>query len=100
MLEAIGPDKKNCSECHENHSVLRLPPMDSSSAVGPQLQARYRAALRVVDLEAPERSLILRKPTSPKGEAPFTHGGDVRFEPDSAPYQAILAWIKTGRLER
>jgi hypothetical protein len=74
--------------------------MDTSLSVEDQLQARYRAALRVVDLEAPERSLILRKPTSPKGEAPFTHGGDVRFEPDSAPYQAILGWIKTGRIAR
>lgn len=100
VLEAIGPGKKNCSNCHENHSVLRLSPMDASSSVEDQLQARYRAALRVVDLEAPERSLILRKPTSPKGEAPLTHGGDVRFEPDSAPYQAILGWIKTGRIAR
>jgi len=100
VLEAIGPDKKNCSNCHENHSVLRLLPIDPSSAVEQQLQARYRAALRVVDLETPERSLILLKPTSPKAEAPLTHGGDVRFEQDSPSYQAILAWIKTGRIER
>lgn len=100
VLEAVGPDKKSCSNCHENHSVLRLAPMDAASPVDQQVQARYRTALRVVNLEAPERSLILRKPTSPKGEAAFTHGGDVRFEPDSAAYQAILGWIKTGRIAR
>ena len=100
VLEEIGPDKKTCPECHENHSVLRLPPMDGTAAAEPQLEARYRAALRVVDLQAPERSLILRKPTSPKVEAPLTHGGDVRFEPDSASYRAILEWIKTGGMAR
>lgn len=100
VLETLGPDNKRCSNCHEAHSVLRLPPMEASSASDEVLQMRYRTALRVVDLEAPERSLILRKPTSPKGEAPFTHGGDVRFEPGSPPYQAILGWIKTGAIRR
>jgi hypothetical protein len=100
VLERLGPDKKNCSNCHENHSVLRLAPMDSPSPADQLMLERYRAALRVVDVEAPERSLILRKPTSPKGEAAFTHGGDVRFEPDSPAYQAILGWIKTGRIAR
>lgn len=100
VLEAIGPDKKNCSSCHDNHSVLRLPPLDPAAPAEDQVRARYRAALRVVDLEAPERSLILWKPTSPKAEAPLTHGGDVRFERESPSYQAILAWIKTGRVGR
>jgi hypothetical protein len=100
VLETIGPDNKRCSNCHEAHSVLRLPPMEAAPAPDEVLQVRYRNALRVVDLEAPERSLILRKPTSPKGEAPFTHGGDVRFEPGSPPYQAILEWIKTGAIRR
>lgn len=100
VLESVGPDKKTCSSCHDNHSVLRLEPMDPSAAPEDQLAKRYRAALRVVDLEAPERSLILWKATSPKAEAPLTHGGDVRFERESPSYQAILAWIKTGRVGR
>jgi hypothetical protein len=100
IFETIGSDKKSCASCHEDHSVMRLPAMDAELGPEQSLQARYRAALRVVDLEAPERSLILRKPTSPKREAPLTHGGDVRFEPDSAPYQAILGWIKTGGIRR
>ena len=100
VLETVGPDKKRCSNCHEVHSVLRLPPMEDSTAPDEVVRERYRTALRVVDLEAPERSLILRKPTSPKGEAPFTHGGDVRFEPGSPPYQAILGWIQTGAIRR
>jgi len=100
VLEATGSDKKNCASCHDNHSVLRLAEMDQAAPADDQIRARYRAALRVVDLHAPERSLILRKPTSPKVEAPLTHGGDVRFETASPAYQAILAWIKTGRLAR
>jgi hypothetical protein len=100
VLETAGPDKKTCASCHDTHSVLRLPEMDSAASPDAQIRARYRAALRVVDLEAPERSLILRKPTSPKADAPLTHGGDVRFEKDSPAYQAILEWIKTGRMAR
>lgn len=99
VLETIGPGNKRCSDCHETHSVLRLPPMEDAPAPD-VLRLRYRTALRVVDLEAPERSLLLRKPTSPKGEAPFTHGGDVRFESASPAYQAILEWIKTGAIRR
>lgn len=100
VLETNGPGNKRCSDCHETHSVLRLPPMEDAPAPDEVLRLRYRTALRVVDLEAPERSLLLRKPTSPKGEAPFTHGGDVRFEPGSPPYEAILGWIKTGGIRR
>ncbi len=44
-----------------------------------------------IDLKQPEQSLLLRKPT---GQSP--HGGGVRFKPDSAEYQALLAWIGKG----
>ena len=100
VLETVGSDKKRCASCHEEHSVLRLPSMDTPSFGEELLQARYRAALRVVDLEAPESSLILRKPTSPKNDAPLTHGGGVRFERGTPAYQAILEWIKTGEIRR
>lgn len=100
VLETVGPDKKRCASCHETHSVLRLPPMDTPSWGEELLQARYRAALRVVDLEAPESSLILRKPTSPKNDAPLTHGGGVRFERGTPAYQTMLEWIKTGEIRR
>ncbi len=44
-----------------------------------------------VDLEEPEKSLLLLKPTM--GVA---HGGGPRFEKDSADYQTILGWIRAG----
>ena len=40
---------------------------------------------------APERSLLLTKPT---GRVP--HGGGKRLEPDGPEYQAILQWIREG----
>src|SRR6266536_2347801 len=44
-----------------------------------------------IDVKHPEQSLLLLKPT-----AAVPHGGGRRFEPDSAEYRAILAWIKAG----
>src|SRR5690349_10629830 len=44
-----------------------------------------------IDLNHPEQSLLLLKPT-----AAVPHGGGRRFEPGSAEYRAILAWIQAG----
>ena len=46
-----------------------------------------------VDLEEPERSLLLLKPTMS-----VAHGGGPRLEKDSADYQTILSWIRAGAL--
>ena len=40
---------------------------------------------------APEESLILKKPTFQ-----IPHGGGLRFEKDSLPYDAILEWLRAG----
>jgi hypothetical protein len=103
ILEAPGADDKACFECHKNHAVLRLPEMEAGRPAEDQIRERYRAVLRVIDLDDPERSLLLRKPTSPhlaqgsSAEGALVHGGDVRFEKGSPQYNAILDWIKTGR---
>jgi hypothetical protein len=44
-----------------------------------------------VNLKDPEASLILKKPTF---QVP--HGGGVRFEKNSLPYDAIVEWLRTG----
>ncbi len=44
-----------------------------------------------VDLEEPEKSLLLLKPTMS-----VAHGGGPRLEKDSADYQTILSWIRAG----
>jgi hypothetical protein len=44
-----------------------------------------------IDLQAPEKSLLLLKPT---GKTP--HGGGVRFSATSPEYQTLLKWIQIG----
>ena len=44
-----------------------------------------------VDLNNPEKSLVLKKPTF---QVP--HGGGIRFKPDSLEYKAILEWLRAG----
>jgi len=46
---------------------------------------------RRVDLNNPEASLILKKPTFQ-----IPHGGGVRFEKGSLPYDAIVEWLRAG----
>jgi hypothetical protein len=99
ILETIGSDDQACSDCHDTHAVLKVLPMDDRSPADEQVRARYRAALRAIDLDAPEKSLILTKPTSPvrAQDGALTHSGGVRFEKGSPPYTAILDWIKTAQ---
>ena len=46
---------------------------------------------RRVNLDKPAASLILKKPTFQ-----MPHGGGVRFEKDSLPYNGILEWLRAG----
>ncbi|MGH9338905.1 MAG: DUF1553 domain-containing protein [Acidobacteriota bacterium] len=63
------------------------------SLFGYQPEADYKAIVEEgrVNLEQPEQSLILMKPT-------FTvpHGGGVRFQKDSLEYRALHEWIQAG----
>jgi hypothetical protein len=63
----------------------------------------YASALKVIDIDHPESSLILRKPMSPHGqgdpdrESPtgLTHVGGPRWDSADHPaYRAILDWIR------
>src|SRR5437762_4451937 len=44
-----------------------------------------------VDLQEPEKSLLLLKPTMT-----VAHGGGERFKPDSSAYATILEWVRGG----
>ena len=44
-----------------------------------------------VDLQQPEKSLLLLKPTMT-----VAHGGGERFKPDSSAYATILEWVRGG----
>lgn len=46
---------------------------------------------RRIDMKSPAKSLLLTKPSGGT-----SHGGGVRFKPDSPEYRLILAWITAG----
>jgi hypothetical protein len=86
ILWKKGKDGYACAECHQSHAIF---------------QATYETALRVVDPQHPENSLILRKPTSNSESegvpGALAHGGGVRFTKDSPEYATVLAWIKGAK---
>jgi len=88
ILEKRGKDGYACVQCHASHAIF-------DGSVG--------SAMRVVDLENPEESLILKKPISnaeTEGVASsntIPHGGGVRFEKDSPEYNTILNWIRGAK---
>jgi hypothetical protein len=86
ILHRKGRDGYACAQCHESHAIFR---------------ATYETALKVIDPEHPEDSLILRKPTSSSETegvpGALAHGGGVRFTKDSPEYATILAWIKGAK---
>lgn len=85
ILEKRGKDGYACVHCHASHAIFN---------------ATWGTAMRVVDTENPESSLILLKPTSTAesegvaGAGTVAHGGGVRFAKDSPEYVTILEWIK------
>ena len=94
-------------------------PLTSSSTESSKLRPRTRlgcwpgvsasevggvgTALKVVNLEQPEESLILKKPISSAesegvvGSNTLPHGGGIRFEKDSPEYNTILNWIRGAK---
>lgn len=103
IFEAPGEDGNACVNCHGTHPILRLSPVMPTGDREQQLRDQYRATLRVIDLKAPENSLILIKPTQPaptdrnSPPSPETHGGGARFDKNSAQYKAILEWINSAK---
>ncbi|MDX2267988.1 MAG: HEAT repeat domain-containing protein [Bryobacter sp.] len=88
ILEKRGKDGYACVQCHASHAIFN---------------GNYSTALNVVNLEEPEESLILKKPTSTAesegvvGAKATAHGGGVRFEKDSPEYNTILTWIRGAK---
>jgi len=105
LLAAKGADGKSCFHCHSNHTILNLLPPDESGQFSAEISRNnYRSALRVVDLDDPENSLLLRKPRSPGVVSPETgvsHVGGVRWSSKEHPaYQAILQWLNGARVKQ
>ena len=88
ILEKRGKDGYACVNCHATHTLF---------------DGTWATVMHVVDTASPEKSLILRKPTSSSetegvvGSTTLSHGGGVRFTKDSPEYATILAWIKGAK---
>jgi hypothetical protein len=88
ILETRGKDGYACVHCHASHTIFN---------------GTYSSVMNVVDLNDPEGSLLLRKPTSTAdsegtlGSKQLSHGGAVRWEKDSPEYRTILDWIKGAK---
>ncbi len=99
-----GPDGQACADCHLNHGILALEAPGSGRSLDEVTRHNYRSVLRVVDLDRPERSLLLRKPLSDASSegvvgGGLSHGGDVRWpeRERSRQYQIILDWLNGAR---
>ena len=99
IFTATGSDERACVNCHKTRPVLFLPLAGPNEDEDPAIRQRYRSVLRVINLENPEESLILNKPTNPMPEngelsTPEHHSGGPRFQKGDATYNRILGWIQ------
>jgi len=97
LLAVVGGDGRSCFSCHANQSAFNLRPPDASGNFPEEVSRHnFRSMLRVIDLEHPENSLVLKKPTM---EVP--HCGGKRWESRDHPaYQAILLWLNGAKVKQ
>jgi len=97
LLAVVGGDGRSCFSCHANQSVFNLRPPDASGNFPEEVSRHnFRSMLRVIDLEQPENSLVLKKPTM---EVP--HCGGKRWDGRDHPaYQAILLWLNGAKVKQ
>ncbi len=97
LLAAPAGDGRSCFSCHANQSVLNLKPPDPTGYFPNEVSRHnYRSVLRVVNLDQPEESLILKKPMM---EVPHC-GGKRWFSRDHPAYQAILLWLNGAKVKQ
>ena len=107
ILATPGPDGKACVFCHASHVIFKLEPPNAEGVFSDQdSEENYKYAMRVVDINDPDKSLILIKPTRPTdsagnvGDYLATHNGGQRWpgNESSWQYRTILEWIRGGSL--
>ena len=74
-----------CAQCHVSNGIAAGTRFHVTAG---DPAATALSAVRLVDLGAPNGSLVLRKP-----RAEVAHGGGQRIVPGSAQDQAVLAWV-------
>lgn len=105
-LATLGPDGNSCVQCHITHTAFKLTPPDAGGRFTPeQSQNNFASALKVVDLESPGNSLILRKPMTTArsegvaGSSLLSHGGGRRWaDTNDEGYQTLLRWTRGATL--
>ncbi len=106
LFLAKGPDGDTCWECHSTHNILYLPePSGDDGYTVEEARIAFESVLRVVDLDHPDRSLLLQKPLAESREflrgAPagtLTHQGGVRWPEgaQSKEWRDLAEWIRRG----
>src|ERR1700691_1034435 len=108
ILAAPGADGKACVMCHASHVIFKLQPPNAEGQFSPQdSEENYKYAMRVVNINDPEHSLILIKPTRPTDSAAnvadylATHNGGQRWQGNESSWQfeTILQWIRGAGLQ-
>lgn len=97
LLAVVGGDGRSCFSCHANQSVFNLRPPDANGQFPNDVSRHnFRSILRVIDLENPDNSLVLKKPTM---EVP--HCGGKRWDSKEHPaFQAILMWLNGAKVKQ
>jgi hypothetical protein len=78
---------RGCAGCHRSGSLAS----GSGFVLSGEVASDFASARRLVDLQQPEGSLLLRKAS---GGMP--HAGGAGFPPESADYRLVLQWIRSG----
>ena len=105
ILAKTGADGKACVMCHATHGIFPLRVPARGRFTETQSRENFRFASRVADVENPQKSLLLVKPTRPNDSAGdpnlylATHNGGERWygNESSEEYRTILNWIRGAR---
>ncbi|GBC98956.1 hypothetical protein HRbin17_01477 [bacterium HR17] len=105
ILVKVGEDGSSCATCHNTHAVFNIRPLRSDGTwTLADARHNYANALKVVDVDDPLNSLILKKPISAREGSPDTgvpHAGGVRWRDrrDAAEWKALYAWVQRRLLK-
>ena len=105
MNKINSGDNRACVTCHGvpgRVPTLYLNPPDGAGYLAPpELLGNYRKLQQRVNLENPERSLLLRKPLNIQSGQEEGHQGGQRFEYDDAGFQTLKDWVfGQGKLQK
>ena len=97
MNKISSSDNRACVTCHGvpgRVPTLYLNPPDGAGYLAPpELLSNYRKLQQRVDVEDPERSLLLRKPLNIQSGQEEGHQGGQRFEYEDAGFQTLKDWV-------